>query len=506
MTAVEDRAAAATPAVPGRPSRRRRRPLVIGLVVALTAGAVTGGALVSQSFVREALPLRPDGIALGPDSEVVALPIGAGATYVPGTSFLTGSDPDPAAVAESRAWLAAGTVPGTSDLERELAERALLDLRLVTDDSGATVAGWRTAWQYVWPRDAGFAVAAFAATGHLDEAEEVLGFLARVADGTGTWQARYLPDGSGLAPDCRVEQFDGAGWVPWAVWTWYVAASAEGPAPELAPFWSLVRHSADAIVADMGEDGLPSPSSDYIEHPEADLTLGTAAPLLVGLRSAADLAHRTGRTEQAERWDAAAQLLDAALTRHFGGVGYARRLTGGKAEDQWREGPHGYPQAPRETGEADSAVTFLVPPFAPVAADRAEAVAATRRTLTLPSGGIKPIEQWRSDGVAWTPETALFALAAAGLGEPDRARGLLQWLADHRTSSGAIPEQVAPDGEPRSVAPLAWTEAIVLLTLVQLERGLPVPPVRGPAVEAPDALVEPQDVTEEPDDERGCRR
>jgi glucoamylase len=496
------------PGLPTSPASKRQHRGWIGVALLVVVSMVAGGAMVSGSMTRTAVPLRPDGVAANLDGSVRPLAVGANAQFLPGTSFLVDSGASPSAVAESRAWLAAGLVPGRTTQERELATRSLLDIRLLTDRHGATVAGWRTAWKYVWPRDAAFVVAAFAATGHVDDAASVLDYLAKVATHTGLWQARYLPDGSGLAPDCRVMQFDGAGWVPWAVWSWYLAASSAGPGtePELAPYWPMVRASANAIIADMGKDGLPSPSSDYIEHPEPDLTLGVAAPLLVGLRAAADLAHRTDRTVDAARWDAAAQLLDAAITANFGSVGYQRRFTGAGPNQQWQMGDNGYPQRPRHRGDADSAVTFLMPPFAPPTSERVAAMVKTRQTLTLPSGGIKPVEQWRSDGVSWTPETALFALAAAGLGDEQTARRLIDWIAAHRTSSGAIPEQVSPDGKPLSVAPLAWTQAIVVLGLLQLERGLPMPPVVGGAVKAPKRLVEPQDTQPEPDDRRHCRR
>ncbi|MCA1847512.1 MAG: hypothetical protein LC704_00740 [Actinobacteria bacterium] len=41
---------------------------------------------------------------------------------------------------------------------------------------------------------------------------------------------------------------------------------------------------------------------------------------------------------------------------------------------------------------------------------------------------------------------------------------------------GAFPEKVDGDGEPRSAAPLGWTEALVVLALAAEEEPLPVPP------------------------------
>jgi GH15 family glucan-1,4-alpha-glucosidase len=89
-----------------------------------------------------------------------------------------------------------------------------------------------------------------------------------------------------------------------------------------------------------------------------------------------------------------------------------------------------------------------------------------------------PGQAWRGRGrtVAWTPETAFFALAAASSGERTAAERWLGWLERHRTTLGALPEKVDEAGRPASVAPLAWTCSIVLLALTAQERTLPVPP------------------------------
>jgi GH15 family glucan-1,4-alpha-glucosidase len=86
-----------------------------------------------------------------------------------------------------------------------------------------------------------------------------------------------------------------------------------------------------------------------------------------------------------------------------------------------------------------------------------------------------PGRPWRG-GDPWTPATASFALAAAAAGDRQAAASRLAWLLAHRTVLGAFPERVGrDDGAPRSVAPLAWTHAIVLLALVSGERPIPIP-------------------------------
>jgi GH15 family glucan-1,4-alpha-glucosidase len=346
-------------------------------------------------------------------------------------------------------------------LQRELATRALLDLRLSVLPDGAVVAGFHPGWEYAWPRDSSFVAAALAATGHAADAVNILRFLQRMQHADGTWEARYHPDGSGPVSDGRPAELDAVGWVPWAVWSWAVTQQLTpgGPArAELEQLWRMVTKAADAAMASITSNGLPRPAMDYWEDKPIVQTLGTAAPLLAGLRSAADLADRVRDTTDEARWSAAATKLSAAITRTFGRTGYQR--------------------TPDTGSGADAAVTFLGPPFA--SPDHAVTAAANsaQHALAEPNGGLRPGAAWHgAAGVAWTPETAMFALFDAGTGQTAAARQSLSWLAAHRTSLGELPEQVAPSGKPVSVAPLAWTDAIVLLTLRAQDHQLPVVPL-----------------------------
>ena len=91
---------------------------------------------------------------------------------------------------------------------------------------------------------------------------------------------------------------------------------------------------------------------------------------------------------------------------------------------------------------------------------------------------MRPGAGWPGNpAIAWTAETAFFALSDAATGEHGRASVLLSWLAAHRTRLGALPEQVTAAGQPASVAPLAWTDAAVLLALTAQAHELPLVPV-----------------------------
>ncbi|NDL58423.1 hypothetical protein F7O44_15245 [Phytoactinopolyspora sp. XMNu-373] len=402
------------------------------------------------------LPLRADGLAIGHDGSPVVVQANSGAEYHEGTSVLStvGRD-EPAweSAAAEQAWFNAGTPP--SGAYADMAERAIRDIRLLTDSTGAAIAAPVTAWRHVWPRDAAFVTAALATTGYHYDAALVLSFLAGVAPEDGLWEARYRSDGSGPVSDGRAPQMDGAGWVPWA--TWLAVESAPDPAHAAAVTRMMapaVIASADAITASIGDDGLPEPSSDYWERPETEVTIGTVAPMSLGLRSAIALA--PGLDVDPEPWRQAALDLEAAIDREFG--------------------PHGYPRTAPDGG-LDAAVSFLAPPFAPASESVRRAVLATESALRVPNGGHKPGEIWAKDvNVGWTPETAMLALALAGHGDHADARRLLDFLDLHRTGLGALPEKVDASGRPASVAPLGLTGAIVILTLIEMERGVPVVP------------------------------
>jgi glucoamylase len=433
---------------------------------------LASGLIGDHSSPESVLLISPDearGASYLPSSNVLRLPNGRLRYLPPGSAKPVTVPPDDpsaaAAAAETQKWLEVGTLPGKSDVERRISERALLNLRLLTRSNGAALAGPHSRWKHVWPRDASFMAVAFAATGHHEEAYEILGFLAGVQEPDGTWEARYNADGTPVL-DGRSRQLDAVGWFTWAAWYWYVTGSRRDPAEErVETLWPATRDAADAAVASLGADGLPPGGADYWEAGTWRSNLGTAAPLRTGLRAAADMARRLGHEAGARRYAQAAAHLDGAIEREFA--------------------PIGYPRTTDPRSGADAAVNFLAPPFAPPDPRVEGAIADTAERLRAPNGGVLPGEDWPHDPtVAWTPETALFALSAAAAGDREAADRWLGWLAAHRTTLGAFPEKVDGDGEPKSAAPLGWTEAIVLLALAAGEdEPLPAPPVPKPSPE-----------------------
>lgn len=415
------------------------------------AGLLGNGDVLAAVSAEEA-----EGAAYVAGTDILRLPDGSLRHVPPGAdgpvTVPAGDVGAAEAAGRTREWLALGDVPGRTSDEVETAARALLDLRLLVRGNGAVAAAWHGIWQYSWPRDASWVAAALSVTEHLAEAREILAFTARTQRADGTWDARVLLDGSGV-PDDRPWQLDANGWVPWAAWMY---ASAGGEID--AATYRMVVLACDHVAASLDGDGLPPAAPDYWESPVDGPTIGLAAPLLTGLRAGVDLAEAQGRRSHAARWSNAATRLAGGIAASFRGGGYHR--------------------TPRDGSGADAGVTFLAPPFAPETAEVAAAVLDARRRLTRPNGGVVPGEAWTGED-SWTPETAFFALAAAASGRHGEATETLAWLIAHRTTLGALPEKVRPDGAPAAVAPLAFTAAAVLLTLVALDRGLPVVPVPG---------------------------
>lgn len=361
------------------------------------------------------------------------------------------------AVSASREWLSGGTIPGEEESHRIAAERALLDLRLLTSEDGATLAGPTSRWRYVWPRDASFAAVAFAATGHHDEAGEILSFLASIQEQDGGWEARYHGSGEPVS-DGRATQLDATGWFLWATWYVHVTDSEPDRADaRTAELWPAITSAADKAADSLNADGLPPGGADYWEMRTWRPNLGTAAPLETGLRSAAALAHETDHKPEAHGYARSARRLDGAIERRFA--------------------PYGYPRTTRLGSGADAAVNFLAPPFAPEETGVRVAIDRAARLLTTPNGGVVPGESWAQDPeVSWTPETAFFALSAAAAGDEEKADRWLDWILDHRTELGSLPEKIDGEGEPQAAAPLAWTSALVVLALAAEDETLPVPP------------------------------
>lgn len=399
-------------------------------------------ALARQALARRQAARLPQGrwadLADGALTDLLAL---TGPALMPGPMI-------PAGPADPSAEPSAGSTPpptptsagGTGREGRD--SREALPPGAEVFPTGAVVAAPMSIWRYVWPRDAAFAAAALSAVNLADEALGVLGNLASWQRADGGFEARYTS--SGRVPDNRPAQADGAGWFLWAAGR----LLADGvPAADLRGRLGvpLVRAASRLLGITDTPSHLPAASPDYWEVAETVLTLGTAAPVLLGLEAATALARAgidLGGPAQAlaERVTA----VRSAMERNFAPA-WGRHL---------------------QRDDVDAAIALVLPPFTrPLAGARSVRQTAAAR-MHRPTGGLAPGAGWRDDGISWTPETALMAWSALALGMEEEGTRLLAWLEAHRTAAGALPEKVLADGAPAGPAPLAWTCALILLATV----------------------------------------
>jgi glucoamylase len=441
----------------GPAGRWRRVPLLLAALALVAAG----GVVQVQRSRHVRVPLLSDVVIDQAGARVPGPPMpavrDAYGTHVVAPADLAGR------ARQQRDWLGAGWRPAEGGRYHRLVTDALLDLDTLLLPNGASVAGWPGPWRYVWPRDASFAAVALAQTGHTGDARAILAFLQRVQAPDGAFQARYQPDGSGV-PDARGEESDGPGWALWALREAVTSLPEGQRAAVLAPLTPLLDRSERRLL-DLTEHGdhLPPASLDYWEVRDDRLTLGTAASAALGLREAATLRTLSGRPGDAAADAARAEQVAQAVRDRFGPRGYQRYLPL-DGHDRADGGD------PGDGGGVDAALTFLLPPFTPTCDATVLSVwrgAADR--MRRPAGGLAPGEGWKDDGISWTPETALFALAAAATGDRPTAERYLAWLQAHTTAHGALPEKVLSDGAPAGPAPLAWTSALVVITAHELE-------------------------------------
>lgn len=208
-------------------------------------------------------------------------------TTKPGTHRLPGGARLVSTAASAdRGWLSRAKPlgPAAPAWAWKLYLRSLLILRALTDsDSGATIAGARDGWAFVWPRDAATAALALAASGYQPEAERVTRFLLGLDLEAA---ARFYGDGSPVLG--RSAQGDAAGWVA-------VASRHTGIAK---PTKHAVRSRSPAYTAPWRQ------RSDYREGGAGDFLANAIASGEPADRIGMEFGAESGLAREAGRQDA----------------------------------------------------------------------------------------------------------------------------------------------------------------------------------------------------------
>ena len=170
--------------------------------------------LAHRNRVDAAIPLDAAAVAVGPGGALVE--VSAADALVPGSRVLAGMPDSVDLAREQAAWLAAGTVPRVSGLDSDMVAVALLDLHVL--EPAVRRAGrrleptlaLRVAARLRAGRRRRSLVPGTSPTPNASSTS-----CSEVQPESGLFQARYLPDGSGV-PDDRGVELDGLGWALWA--------------------------------------------------------------------------------------------------------------------------------------------------------------------------------------------------------------------------------------------------------------------------------------------------
>jgi oligosaccharide amylase len=318
-------------------------------------------------------------------------------------------------------------------------------------------------YEYCWWRDGAYVSQAMSEVGMYKSARAFLDFAAQCQESNGSFLHRHFPNGD-LGPTWHPPeeiQLDQTASVIEAVHAQY---RCSGDLEELLGYWDMVRNAADFIMGYIDEDGLPRPSYDLWEERYASSTYATGM-VVKALDSAARIAKALGR-----RYDFWSRSADTVRQAALGTL--------------WRDGQLLKSAHPEDaTIDASTLLVELFPP----GDDRYRQLADTvEQALWQP--GIGGIARYQGDTYfgkenPWIICTLWLARMRLRLGDVDRCRELIEWVAQRASSTHLLPEQAdAISGAKRGVLPLVWSHSTYIQTVMAYSKH----PARLRAAAAPE--------------------
>ncbi|MGG4497326.1 glycoside hydrolase family 15 protein [Brevibacillus reuszeri] len=374
----------------------------------------------------------------------------------------------------------------------DLYKTSLLLVRTQIDQNGAILAANdsdilqynRDHYSYMWPRDGALIASAMAQAGYTGVVAPFFRFCAEALNNEGYLLHKYNPDGSvgsswhPYIVDGEVQlpiQEDETALVLHALWEQYKSGKQIEDCQALYP--TLVRPAARFLLEYVQTDlQLPKPSYDLWEERRGIFTF-TSATVFAGLKAAARFAQLFGDDRRYKRYDEGAERIRSAMLKHLYDPEIGRFLRGiyirpnGKIEKDF-------------TVESSLFALFaldVLPADDPRVISTMEAVKRSLRVDTEVGGFAryqgdyyfrKSHDTAKVPGNPWiicTLWVADWEIATAKsreeLEEPKRR---LSWVVRHALQSGVLSEQLDPyTGAPVSVAPLTWSHATYVATVLR---------------------------------------
>ncbi|MCI4324432.1 MAG: glycoside hydrolase family 15 protein [Thermoplasmata archaeon] len=316
---------------------------------------------------------------------------------------------------------------------------------IASPDTAALALGGDT-YNYCWWRDGGYVSKAMDEAGLYEYAQRFLEFASACQSPDGSFLHRHFPDGAVGStwhppPFLQVDQ---TATVIAAVWH-HFKRGADSDA--LLGLWPLVKGAATFLATFRDpETGLPAASYDLWEERKGIHTY-SAATVVHALERASRIAKELGK--DATGWKTAAEEMRGAARKHLWDATEGRFLRS---------------LGPRDA-VIDSSVLLalklgLVTWDDPLARRTVDTVESRLWNRTV--GGLARFEndEYCGHENPWVICTLWLAEAKLRLGDRERCRELIEWVASHATPTRLLSEQLdGATGAPKSATPLTWSHS-----------------------------------------------
>ncbi|HEU5122349.1 MAG TPA: glycoside hydrolase family 15 protein, partial [Candidatus Saccharimonadales bacterium] len=363
--------------------------------------------------------------------------------------------------------------------------RSTMIIKSQIDKRGAVIASTdtamlnysRDAYAYCWPRDGAYVLWPLIRMGYVDEARRFFEFCRRGLHSGGYLMHKYRADGA-----------LGSSWHP------YVHADGTSAPPiqedetalvlfvfaqyyQLHPDARLLNEFYHTMVTPMAnflasyvdeKTGLPKPSYDLWEEVFLTTTYTTAV-VQAALLAAADLAEKANDSDSAVKWRSAADDIMSAAHKYLYNKDKKAFFKGLIVKDGQIE----Y-NATLDLSSLFGAFMFGLFPLE--SEEMKESITTFAHTFGLGDGniGLPRYENDRYNRVStevtgnwWIISTLWWAQYYLETNQARAAHEVITWVTGHMSSTGVLPEQINPlDESPISVAPLTWSHAEFVATLL----------------------------------------
>ncbi|MEK7610498.1 MAG: glycoside hydrolase family 15 protein [Patescibacteria group bacterium] len=367
--------------------------------------------------------------------------------------------------------------------------QSLLIVRAHVDKSGAIIASGdsnvlqrgKDNYCYVWPRDGALTAVALTKAGGHSLAKSFFEFCQRVITNDGYFMHKYSPDGSlgsswhpwlrdgGLSLPI---QEDSTALVIYALWKYYqITKDLEFVEAIYNP---LIKKAADFMVIYRDERlGLPKPSYDLWEEKFGVHTF-TASAVYAALLGAANFAKVLGKVKSEQIYHKAALEIQEAILKYL-----FDPATGNFVKSlSFERGELVYDQT-IDMSSVYGVYDFGILPVTDPRVTRAVKQTVEALSCARGTGGIARHENdsycRTADlcaGNPWIVTTMWLAQyylqTANSVSELEPVKKLLLWAARSASPAGILPEQLDQiTGAPVSVAPLVWSQAEFIRTVIR---------------------------------------